>query len=227
MKKIFYKYNYFLLFLLLVIPNYLYSWTNDLNMQVHNVSTFIDEYIPFISWMIIPYDLWYIYIWGGLVLLAFMDKKLFLTHGKTVLATKLTCMLIFLIYPSYMVRPEITGDDIFSKLVLLTYENDNPVNLFPSIHVLQAILTHVAIINLDKTKMWMKITSLVYMILVVFSTVFVKQHYFVDIIGGSVLAIIAIKYYYGKSYSTYRLSVIKELLEKKRYKRKKAKILRG
>lgn len=205
--------KYLVYFLLLVLLNFLYLFTNRLNMQIYSVKIFLDNYIPFVKHMIIPYVIWYPYVWGVLIYLFIKDKQLFIAHSKTIILSKAICILIYIVFPTYVVRPEIQGVDIFSKLVLLIYSQDNPVNVFPSIHVLNTILAHIAILNIKGVKNYIKVISWIYSLLVILSTVMTKQHYFLDIIGGYVLAVGIAKLVYNKTYESYTLSTMKALLQ--------------
>lgn len=102
------------------------------------------------------------------------------------------CILIFLICPNGIdFRPtSFPRDNLLIDLVRLLYSNDQPENVFPSIHVLNSLAVHMAIHaspTLQKRR-WVEWTSLVLVVLICLSTVFIKQHSVVDIVGGVVLA---------------------------------------
>ncbi|WP_279230348.1 phosphatase PAP2 family protein [Thermohalobacter berrensis] len=195
----------------------MYVWINRLNLQIHSVKIFIDNYIPFIKWMVIPYILWYLYIWFVIFYLAFYYKKLFILHTKGVILSKLICMVIYITYPTYVIRPEILGTDIFSKLIEMVYSNDNPVNVFPSIHVLQSLLTHKAIIHIKGVKKWVKYSSLLFIVMVILSTLMIKQHYILDVIGAYSLALITTKFIYNEKHEGYSIKTIKSRLLEDRF----------
>jgi membrane-associated phospholipid phosphatase len=90
-----------------------------------------------------------------------------------------------------MIRPEINGNDVFDLLVKFIYKADaKAVNCFPSIH---AIIGTTMIIGGYKTNKFSKklqITSIICGIGCTISTVFVKQHYFVDMVVGTLIMIV-------------------------------------
>ncbi|WP_066504940.1 phosphatase PAP2 family protein [Abyssisolibacter fermentans] len=182
----------------LILLNVLYLLTNKLDMRINLTTTSIDYYIPLIKCMIIPYDLWYVYIWGGLLFVLYRNKDVFFIHAKTTIIAKILCIIIFILYPTYVIRPEITGNDIFSKLLILTYASDNPVNALPSLHVLQTVITHVAITKVCKKNDRIVIFSFVVAALIILATMFTKQHSLLDVVAGMTIGVVAVVIGYWK-----------------------------
>ena len=69
------------------------------------------------------------------------------------LMTRTVCGIIFIILPTCNIRPEIYGDDIFSKALEYLYSIDAADNLFPSIHCLVSWNCFVGHTQFDK-KIW-------------------------------------------------------------------------
>ena len=88
--------------------------------------------------------------------------------------------ITFYFFQTTVPRPIVTGDDIFSKLILFTYKSDLPYNCFPSIHVITAFLALKGLILLMLRKR-IKIPVNVVGFLIIISTQFVKQHVIMDI----------------------------------------------
>lgn len=93
---------------------------------------------------------------------------------------------IFLVYPT--VAPEhavVTGEG-FSAVALRTlYAADKPYNCFPSLHVAQCFLASLICNRIHRgvglgTGLWASLVAL--------STLYTKQHYVVDVVGGILLA---------------------------------------
>ena len=91
---------------------------------------------------------------------------------------------IYLLLPVYFPRPALTGHSLATRLLALEYR-DKPYNDFPSLHVGIAILVAFACAGDRRLRWWLPL--LVGLIAV--STVFVKQHYLLDVLGGAALAI--------------------------------------
>jgi membrane-associated phospholipid phosphatase len=99
--------------------------------------------------------------------------------------------IVFIIYPNAQFpRPIVAGKDIFSFLVNVIYTHDGTNNVFPSIHVCNAIGVHLVLINSKdfKSRFVLKYLSLFGMLAICLSTVFIKQHSIIDVAGGIVLA---------------------------------------
>lgn len=65
-------------------------------------------------------------------------------------------LIISFVYPNGQnLRPELTGEGPFIQAVQLLYQTDTPTNIFPSIHVFNAVACCVALLNnknADRTK---------------------------------------------------------------------------
>ena len=151
----------------------------------YDFTTPIDQKIPFIPAFILVYSVlgylqWIIgYYWSSCE-----DKKtVFFIFGAEILA-KVPSMVIFLLIPTTMTRPEITGTDFFSVLVKGLYFLDPPDNLFPSFHCLESYILLRTLPMLKKAPTWYKKLTPFVSPLVIISILFVKQHLIVDIIGG-------------------------------------------
>jgi len=78
---------------------------------------------------------------------------------------------------------------LLSWLVNFTYRHDGDTNGFPSGHVFNSLIAS-HFLSLEYSQYYLSI--LTFGVLVAASTVFVKQHYIVDIIGGIVVFLFAI-----------------------------------
>ena len=101
------------------------------------------------------------------------------------------CAICFVAIPTSIVRPEIQGNGIFENLTKLIYALDTPVNLFPSMHCLTSWMCFRSISLLKYPKKWYIILQLIFSIGVFASTVFIKQHFVVDIFAGIFVAEVA------------------------------------
>ena len=151
----------------------------------HTIFTPIDSLIPFVPEFIIIYWIAYVQWCACYITLSRDSRRLCYSILSAEIAAKLICMIIFIIYPTTMQRADITGNDLFSFFTKLTYSFDAPDNLFPSIHCMESWLCFRGTMKMKhKYKKMFCITSLIFSLLVFASTVFVKQHLFLDIFGG-------------------------------------------
>lgn len=153
----------------------------------YQMAIWLDHRIPFIKetiliYIILAYGQWII----GFYLMACQEKKICLRICAAEVAAKLLCLICFLLIPTTMVRPDVTGQDFFSKCVRLLYEADAADNLFPSIHCLESYLLVRVLPWMKNLPAWYRRLTLPASVLVMLSTLFIKQHVIVDVIGAIV-----------------------------------------
>ena len=159
----------------------------------------IDNAIPIIPIFIIPY-VWAYVTWGMAPMAA---SKCEVGHFKDYLAAYLfACLfgaLILVFAPTYMDRVaeglyDTTNTGFFWWLMRFWYSLDGSeiaYNLFPSFHCINSTMAYLAVAGRKEVPVWFRVYSLIMAFLVYAATVFVKQHFFIDIIGGVVIAVIA------------------------------------
>jgi len=150
----------------------------------------VDKLIPFNKIFILPYITWYVFIAIFSIALCILDKERYLKLLITLNIGMITCYIIYYFYPTYVPRPVLTGTDFLSNLVVNLYEADNPYNCFPSIHVLNSALISLYICGSKKVYKWIKVICTIMSCSIILSTMFIKQHYFADVIAGIVFAYI-------------------------------------
>jgi membrane-associated phospholipid phosphatase len=178
----------FLLFLL-VIPLLarIYEILNSRSHKAVDIGTSIDQAIPFLSVFIIPYILWYAYIFCYLVYFCFKDTKVYLKTLIIIVVAELICFVIYFFFQTTVPRPTIAGDNIFNNLVLWIYSKDRPFNCFPSIHVLTTFIIMLASLHIKNKLLVNNLCIHVIGSLIIISTLFVKQHVIFDMIGSMFL----------------------------------------
>lgn len=92
----------------------------------------------------------------------------------------------YLLFPVYLERPDLVPDSLATRMLALEYE-DPSYNHFPSLHVAISVLAYLSSRHGLKRK-W---PFLALVLGVSISTVFIKQHYLVDLAYGAVLAAVA------------------------------------
>ena len=158
----------------------------------HIVHTALDDMIPFIEFFVIPYFLWFVFVPFSVFLMIragrdeFNKVFTFLSIGMTVF------LLISTFYPNgALLRPSVFPRKNFcTYLVMGLYSTDTATNLFPSIHVYNSLGAAFAIMNCDKYReaKKLRIGSVILCILIILSTVFLKQHSVFDVATGIALA---------------------------------------
>ncbi len=163
------------------------------NLGGYNIYSKIDNLIPFVPIFVIPYFSWFLFIIGtGLIFLIKSKQDL----RKTFLSVNL-CMvialLVYLIFPNYQsLRPETYASDIFSQWVKLLQIKDSSSEVCPSLHVAVCISLYTGITHsiCFRDRSIMKFLALILTILIILSTVFIKQHSIVDVAFGLLLGVV-------------------------------------
>lgn len=192
MKAFFKKYKHGLFFLYMFIY---FPWFSYLEKKVttdfHEIYMPIDDCIPFCEFFIVPYLLWFAYVIVVVAGLFIKDSGeftrlcIFLGVGMTVF------LIISTIYPNgHYLRPDtFPRNNIFTELTQMIYNTDTPTNLFPSIHVYNSLAVFLAVRHSKHVKrMRTRIISLILMMSIVLSTVFLKQHSMFDVLTAVILA---------------------------------------
>ena len=189
------------LYAFIYLPWFFYLEDN-VKTDYHIIHTEMDDMIPFEEIFIIPYLLWFIYVGGTLVFFFFRNQQeyyrlcCYLFTGMTI------SLIICTIFPNGTdLRPTVDPDKNFcSRLVSYLHMVDTSTNIFPSIHVYNSVVTHVAIIRsrLLRDHQLIHTASFLLAVSICLATVFLKQHSVVDLVGGLVMAYALYPVIYGK-----------------------------
>ena len=158
----------------------------------HVIGNSIDDKIPFIAFFGLFYVLWYIAIIVVPLVLNKYKKSELKKYFWNMFIGISVCGVFYLFYPTTApIRPDVTIKGLFTLIVYLVYFFDQPVaNLFPSMHCLICFyFIYHMLFNKEIDKRW-RIGTIIFSILVILSTVFIKQHVFIDIIGGFIVSVI-------------------------------------
>lgn len=187
------KYGHFFLLIIFVFLILWFEYLKKTIVPVHIMYSPLDLSIPFIKEFILAYFFWFVYMAIGFVYFGMVSRKEYYRLLKFISLSMCFAYIIFILYPNgQFARPVVLGDDIFSKMVKFLYSTCETNNVFPSLHVANAVGVHLSVIYSDKlkNKTLMKIVSSILLVLICASTVFVKQHSIIDVLGGFVLAFV-------------------------------------
>lgn len=173
-----------------IITSELYVVMNIFRGKVYHISTWVDTIIPFNKYFIVAYVFWYVYLGASFTYFIVRNEKKYI---KLLLGINVGMIIAFVVYyffPTTVPRPEIIGNDIFTQMVRWIYSRDNPYNCFPSIHVIDSVLIALYVYKEERLSSWIKGISTFTAFMIILSTMYVKQHYFYDAVGGIVVACI-------------------------------------
>ena len=184
------KYDH--VWLLLYIPIYLFffnvleTWISpEFDYWVSYMP--LDDLIPFNELFVIPYVIWfpYMFLMGGY--LFFMDKDAFIRYIWGFIIGFSTSLICFALFPNGQdLRPEVfPRDNFLVDMVKDLYASDTNTNVLPSMHVIGAWLIFFVYLDCERLKKWWHISyAFVIAVLTTLSTVYIKQHSFLDVIWG-------------------------------------------
>lgn len=153
----------------------------------------IDDRIPFIPSFVIFYVMWYLFLILIPLLILKYNKKVFDKYIVVSIVYAILEGIIFILFPTTMNRQPLVVTDISTWIVDIIYKVDTPVcNLFPSAHCAFSILFIISILDVKEIKKEYKILIIISSLLIILSTVFIKQHVVVDVLGA--LLIVPIYY---------------------------------
>jgi membrane-associated phospholipid phosphatase len=203
--------------LLIPIIESIYLLLNHATENVYILVTIVDERIPFVPYFIVPYIAWYGLLFCALAWFLYHDLRLYQSSLVTIIFSLLISFIVFSLYQTTVPRPEISSDDIFSQLTQLIYSIDNPYNAFPSIHVLTSYIIFLGCLKLKVHSPKISLALQAMIAQVILSTVFLKQHTLLDVLGGLILGgslfKIINKYegvFYRKSKETSKVLILKQ-----------------
>ncbi len=189
------KYNHAWVALYIFIYLPWFAWlekevTTDFNV----IHVPLDDKIPFCEYFIIPYLLWFLFVAVTIIYLFFYSKREFY-QACAFLFTGMTLFLIIstVWHNGLNLRQDVyENNNIFTQMVKQLRETDTSTNVFPSIHVYNSIGCCIALLKSKGLKGHNIIKSFVVIltISIILSTMFLKQHSVVDVIGGIALSII-------------------------------------
>lgn len=156
------------------------------------VHSWLDNLIPFCEYFIIPYLLWFGYVAVAIAFFFFVSPKEFYQLCGFLFTGMTICLILYTIFPNgHHLRPYFfERDNVFVDAVKALYATDTPTNVNPSIHVFNSLGVHTAVWRSEKLKKAPAIRygSLILCILIILSTVFLKQHSVEDVFNAFLLA---------------------------------------
>jgi membrane-associated phospholipid phosphatase len=172
---------------LLSIPllSILYIFLNhSRGANTHSLVTDLDQQMPFMKIFIIPYLGWFVFILVCFVYLAFKNRQLYMQTLLRYNIGLVICYAVYAVYQTHVPRPEVSGTDWLSQMIQYVYNSDQPYNCFPSTHVLTSYCIMKAFASARQISRPIRLTVSCISILIILSTLFVKQHVLLDMAGA-------------------------------------------
>jgi len=151
----------------------------------------IDDAIPVVSAFVIPYVSLRPFLYGSLALFLLFRVRVYRSAALSMIAVFLVSYAFYFFLQSFIERPALTGDDLLSGMIREVYAGDQPYNDFPSLHASLSTLVAVHWLHVSRRA---GVVVALWAALIVFSTVFVKQHYVADMVAGVGLAYVVSRF---------------------------------
>jgi len=174
--------------LLIPLVTKIHFYLNTYRPGTRELHTAFDDFFTFEPVFVIFYLYWFVYVFIVLSYFAIKDGKVYYKLLAAIVIGMLTSEVIFICYPTTVPRPSVEGSGVIMSLVRFVYNRDNPFNCFPSIHVLNSMLVTVYYCKYGQGKI-LKVTSIISFILIALSTLYLKQHYILDVIAAAILTL--------------------------------------
>lgn len=160
----------------------------------------IDDRIPLSPVFVIIYLFSYVFWVCGTSAAALTGRKNFINYIAGLSLAYGIGFLFFVFLPTCMDRTQeglmelVDQPGVFRRILGIVYAADGgerAYNLFPSYHCLAGIYGYLGVHRRMEISRGYRIYSLVMTVLISLSTVLTKQHYFLDVAGGVVIALLS------------------------------------
>ena len=170
----------------------MYWFVKLFQYNYHEINFWLDNKILFCGSFVYIYNLFYPFIFLSLYFIFKKDEKV---YDRTIISGMigyLICDLFYIIYPTVMIRADISNmTGITGLLLKITYFLDTPaLNCLPSIHCLFSFMIMGAFIMSKDFKLIWRILGTIFAVLIVLSTFFIKQHYVLDAFAALIVYVV-------------------------------------
>ena len=189
--KIMPVYSWLMLTILLLANGMVYfaSRIYTSSLKHYSMVSVLDRKLPFVPFFIFFYLLAYVQWIVGYVLIGRGGREIASRTLTGELIAKGIVLICFVLFPTTVaeLRPDLRslqGGGIWSELTAWLYTIDAVDNGFPSVHCLESWICFRGGMRLKEHPKWYVHVMFVMTMLVFASTVLIKQHALIDILGG-------------------------------------------
>ncbi|MCC8129653.1 MAG: phosphoesterase [Clostridiales bacterium] len=153
----------------------------------------IDRLIPFCEYFVIPYLLWFLYVGAAVAwLLLRRPREAYYRFAGMFFGGMTVCLMLYTFFHTGLnLRPVIDPEkNVFTWLVSRIWAVDTSTNVCPSIHVYATLAIQAGLTRngLEQSHPVIYRASGVLGVLIILSTVFLKQHSVLDVVCALLLA---------------------------------------
>ena len=176
---------------------YATAWIGELRGPVFEPALALDARFPVLPWTFFIYLLAYVVV---LALFVIRRTAAFLNLAFTsFIVMNLAAFALFALFPAQGPERDFMGSD-GGGIIAVVHAVDSRYNAFPSLHVANPWL--IAILSLHERR-WSVLTVLLFIVAVSISisTLLVRQHYLLDVLGGIALSVLVSAIMFRRSIS--------------------------
>lgn len=169
------------------------NYYDDLGISLHEMYLPVDDLIPFNEIFVIPYVFWFLYIVLSLAYTLFYDVDMFRKMSYFIMITYTCALVSYYVYPTVQcLRPEtFARDNFLVDFMRGFYAYDTNTNVCPSVHVFGSLSSTIAFVRAKHLGKGIKISAHIINVLIILSTLFLKQHSVIDVIVALVISAVA------------------------------------
>lgn len=183
--------NINLIILLIIYESIMYLLCKLSPFSVHVLGSTLDSKIPFIPEFIYFYVSWYLMLFIFPYVFLKKNQESFCKYVTSTFWCITITTIIYLFFPTTILRTDMEITSFSTLLVKIIYLIDTPVlNCFPSMHCIICFLFIYIVYFDDKFSKKNKWIAYVWSLLVILSTLFIKQHVILDIISAFIISIV-------------------------------------
>lgn len=179
------------IYMVVYMPTFFWVESLDHGGNFHIIHTAVDDMIPVIEVFIIPYALWLPYLCAGMIAIAIRTRTVSRKTSYMLMVGMTLFIIISLVYPNMLELRAAIPDrqNIFIDMISYLHSIDTPTDVLPSLHVYDAIVVASGLHLAFPEKKGMLAASDLLTLLIVLSTMFIKQHSIIDVISAIVMFI--------------------------------------
>ena len=145
----------------------------------------LDDALPVVKPFVLPYVSLNYVVYFTLIFFLLFKTKMFHSISLAMITAFFVSYFFYFFFQTEVIRPVLTGTDLFTRMIQNVYAGDNPFNDFPSLHTSVSTIMAIHWFRFDRRA---GIVAFIWAAFVVASTVLIKQHYVADIFGGLLVA---------------------------------------
>lgn len=186
------KFYFITTFGLLGLSAFMYFFIKLFVSDYNLIESPLDHYIPFLPIFIYIYMIWYPFEIFSLYHIYKTNKEVYIKSIISLALSFLMSSTIFLLYPTTVDRQIVNSyNSLTSLITYITFKADTPaINCFPSNHCILCFTIIFSTLSIKKLHKWKKYTIVIVNILIILSTLLVKQHVIYDVLGSLVITLI-------------------------------------